>query len=85
MCWNTSNTRTEEEYRRIVSICLSGESLSRSELDAILILHRSRLVALVPYKKVGKNRYRRGGKTYSLKQVQAIHFEKVRKKARKKR
>lgn len=34
----------------------------------------------MPYKKVGKGKYTRGGKTYTLDQIQAIEINKKRKK-----
>ena len=61
-------------------MCSSDESLSKSDLDAILILFRSSLLNSVPYRKIGKNRYRRGGRTYTLKQIQAIEASKNRKR-----
>lgn len=39
----------------------------------------------MPYRKVGKNKYRRKGRTYSLKQITAIHFNKLRRRRAKKR
>jgi len=40
----------------------------------------------MPYRKVGKNKYKRiggKGKTYSYKQIVAIHFAKARRRRRK--
>jgi len=37
----------------------------------------------MPYRKVGKNRYRRRGKIYTRKQIIAIHFAKLRRRKRK--